>query len=63
VNNEAEIPLANAAASTPHRNRELLWKNSDQTVETEKLKAYDLGDENLFTELSWVHVYFSRKRK
>jgi len=63
LNNVAELPPADAVALTPHQNRELLWKNSDRTVETEKLKAYDLGDENLFTELSQVHVYFSRKRK
>ena len=63
VNNEAGLPVADAAALNPHQNRELLWKNSDRAVETGMLKEYDLGDENLFTELSRVHVYFSRKRK
>ena len=56
VNNEAGLPVADAAALNPHQNRELLWKNSDWAVEMEMLKEYDLGDENLFTKLSWVHV-------
>ena len=63
LNNVAELPPADAAALTPHQNRELFWKHSDQAVEVEMLKEYDLGDENLFSKLSWVHVYFSRRRK
>ena len=63
MNNVAELPPANAAALTPHQNRELFCKNSNWAFEMEMLKEYDLGDKNLFTELSQVHVYFSRKRK
>jgi len=59
----AKLPPADAAALTPHQKRELFWKHSSCTVEAEKLKEYDLGDENLFSELSQVHGYFSRRRK
>jgi len=58
-----ELPPANAAALALHQKRELFWKHSDWAVEAEKLKEYDLGDENLFSKLSWVHGYFSRRRK